>query len=186
MKYTLDDLKFWGIKSPEKFIEHINRYSQEFKINTPTRILCFWANVLHESANLFYMREISSGVQYEGRKDLGNINPGDGKKFAGRGILQITGRNNYTAFNNWYAKTYNTTKYNFVKNPELLETPQFAVLAAFWFWEENNLSEWADKNKFKEVCSIINTGGPNSKNINGMDDRLEKYKVINSWLKSLL
>ena len=68
MKYTLDDLKFWGIKSPEKFIEHINRYSQEFKINTPTRILCFWANVLHESANLFYMREISSGVQYEGRK----------------------------------------------------------------------------------------------------------------------
>lgn len=186
MKLTNEDLKSWGVKNPDKFLEYINEYSEEFKVNTPNRMLCFWANVLHESANLFYMRELASGAQYEGRKDLGNTKPGDGRKFAGRGILQVTGRFNYNSFTEYCKHKYKGFQYNFVTNPELLETPRFAVLAAFWFWERNSLEVWADAGKFKEVCAIINTGKPHSLNINGWDKRLEKYKVINDWLKKLI
>jgi putative chitinase len=188
MKLTESDLKYMGIKPKEikLYLPYLNQYLTEFRINTPDRILCFLANVFHESANLFYVKEIASGVAYEGRKDLGNTKPGDGVKFKGRSAIQITGRFNYNSFTEWCKKRYKDFKHDFVKNPELLETPEFAILGAFWFWERNGLEVWADAGKFKEVCAIINTGSPNSLRINGMEDRLKKYKIINNWLKTLL
>ena len=185
MNITVSDLRAWGAVTPEKFLPYINKYSNRFSINTPKRILCFWANVLHESGDLKFTKEISSGVQYEGRKDLGNVNTGDGAKYKGRGLLQLTGRRNYTAFSSWYKLVFKED-INFVDNPEYLEQPEYAVLSAFWFWESNRLDKWADEGKFREVCSIINTGRPNSFTINGFDDRIEKFKKINDWLKSII
>src|SRR5688500_5004575 len=77
------------------YAPHINEAMREFGISTPLRQAAFVAQVCHESGSLRYAREIADGSAYEGRADLGNIKPGDGPRFRGRGLLQITGRANY-------------------------------------------------------------------------------------------
>ena len=69
----------------------------EYGIDTPARQAGFLAQIAHESGSLVYVEEIASGAAYEGRADLGNTEPGDGERYKGRGILQITGRANYRA-----------------------------------------------------------------------------------------
>jgi len=83
---------------------------------------------------LNYNKEIASGAAYEYRKDLGNIYPGDGVKFKGRGLIQITGRSNYTAA----AKALGI---DCINHPELLEQPEWAVKSACWWWENKGLNE---------------------------------------------
>jgi putative chitinase len=85
--------------------------------------------VAHESANFAAVREFASGNLYEGRKDLGNIHPGDGAKFKGRGLIQITGRGNYR----WCSKDLLGNN-SLEDNPELLTTPMLAVQSACWYW----------------------------------------------------
>ena len=63
----------------------LNKYFSHYQINTPLRICAFLAQVGHESGQLRYAEEIASGAAYEGRKDLGNVHPGDGRKYKGRG-----------------------------------------------------------------------------------------------------
>jgi putative chitinase len=188
MKLSTSDLVAWGVSesNANKYISWINIYSDQFEVNTPDRILAFWSNVLHESGNFKYVKEIADGSQYEMRKDLGNTQPGDGKRFAGKSLAQITGRYNYTAFNLWCRKKFPNFTTNFVANPELLEEPKWAVLGAFWFWETNRLASYADKRMFKEVASIWNTGRTDSKKINGLEDRLLKQEKIEKWLTKLL
>lgn len=77
------------------FLVPINEAMNEFGINTPIRQAAFLAQIAHESGSLRYVREIASGEAYEGRVDLGNTEPGDGPRFRGRGLIQITGRSNY-------------------------------------------------------------------------------------------
>lgn len=184
MNLTSDDFKKLGIKNRDEYIPYFNKYLTQFKINTVDRLLAFFGNLLHESANLYYTKEIASGIAYENRKDLGNIFPGDGVKFAGRSFGQITGRSNYKAFTEWCKLNISNFKDNFEKNPELLEKGEYAVLGAFWFWKVNKLEQYADKKDYRNVCSIWNTGKINSKNINGWEDRLKKYELVKSLLKS--
>jgi len=120
----------------QKYIPYLNRYMPEYGIKTDKQIAAFFAQIGHESAHLNYSKEIASGAAYEGRKDLGNIYPGDGVKFKGRGLIQITGRSNYTAA----AKALGI---DCVNHPELLEQPEWAVKSACWWWANAGLNKIA-------------------------------------------
>ena len=78
-----------------KYLDFLNNAMARYDINTPKRISSFIAQLLHESGGFMYVKEIANGSAYEGRKDLGNTEVGDGVKFKGRGLIQLTGRANY-------------------------------------------------------------------------------------------
>src|SRR6187431_138745 len=78
-----------------KYLQPINTTIEKFNIDTPKRLAAFLAQLAHESGSFKYVRELADGRAYEGRKDLGNTQPGDGPKFKGRGLIQLTGRTNY-------------------------------------------------------------------------------------------
>lgn len=137
---------------------------REFDINTPARQASFLSQVGHESGQLRYVRELASGAAYEGRKDLGNTQPGDGERYRGRGLIQITGRANYTA-------SMMALDVDVVEHPELLETPVLACRSAAWFWKSHGLNELADAGDQVKVTRRINGG------TNGLADRLALFEV---------
>lgn len=146
----------------EKYLQYINEYAEQYEVNTPLRMSAFLAQIGHESGQLRYVQEIASGKAYEGRKDLGNVFFGDGVRYKGRGLIQITGRANYQSLSN-------DLGVDFINEPEKLQSPQYAVLSAFWFWDKKNLNKWADIPDFEKITRIINGG------LNGYKDRLELY-----------
>lgn len=107
----------------EKFYQPLVDTMERFQINTPKRQAAFIAQLAHESGSLKYVRELASGKAYEGRKDLGNTQPGDGVKFKGRGLIQLTGRANYQKASDYFNE-------DFINHPELIETPKYATLVA--------------------------------------------------------
>src|SRR5882762_2402858 len=80
------------------YLPFIQQAMAEFGITSYLREAAFLAQLAHESAELRFMEEIASGAAYEGRKDLGNTQPGDGTRYKGRGPIQLTGRANYKKF----------------------------------------------------------------------------------------
>ncbi len=150
----------------------MNKAMDRVEINTKARKAMFIAQVGHESMNLVYMQEIASGAAYEGRMDLGNTRPGDGKKFKGRGPIQLTGRNNYTAFAAW-------SGLDCVNHPELLEIPENGWLASAWFWMVNGLNKWADLGDIDGASDVINKGHKTKAigDANGFADRQARYKI---------
>lgn len=142
---------------------------REFDINTPARQASFLSQVGHESGQLRYVRELASGAAYEGRKDLGNTQPGDGERYRGRGLIQITGRANYTA-------AMMVLDVDIVEHPELLETPVLACRSAAWFWKSHGLNELADAGDQVKVTRRINGG------TNGLADRLALFEVAKKVL----
>lgn len=150
----------------DKFINPLNVTLEKFQINTPVRIAMFLAQLAHESGSFKYVEEIATGEAYEGRGDLGNVLPGDGVKFKGRGLIQITGRTNY-------GKLSTALSYDFIGNPEALELPGPASMSTGWFWKSRGLNEIADANSldaFKKVTKKINGG------FNGLADRLAHWE----------
>jgi putative chitinase len=145
----------------------------KYQINTPQRMAAFIAQVGHESGQLRYVREIwgptPAQARYEGRADLGNTVPGDGFKFRGRGLIQITGRSNYAACGE-------ALSLDLINNPEFLEQPQYACLSAAWFWSSRGLSSLADAGKFETITRRINGG------INGQADRMKLWSKSTSVL----
>jgi putative chitinase len=150
-----------------KYIDFIDEVLASYDINTPVRIASFLAQVGHESGGLRYTKEIwgptPAQAGYEGRKDLGNIEVGDGKKFMGRGLLQTTGRANYT-------KASKVMGLDLLNHPELLEEPKNALKSACEFWKEHKLNEIADSGDFKLLTKRINGG------YNGLTERMSLYK----------
>lgn len=132
------------------------------QINTPARAAAFLAQVGHESGQLRYLREIwgptPAQTRYEGRTDLGNTQPGDGKRFLGRGLIQITGRAHYAACGA-------ALGVDLIAQPELLEKPEYAAGSAAWFWLQNSLNRFADRGDFVGLTRAINGG------TNGITDR---------------
>ncbi len=146
------------------FLECLNHAMTEFGIDTLLRQACFLAQIAHESGSLRYTREIADGSAYEGRKDLGNTHVGDGKRFLGRGLLQITGRANTELCLISLGRKESDTEY--------LETPMGASRSAAWFWKLKGLNELADQGSFGTITKMINGG------FNGLDDRLRHYVRI--------
>lgn len=144
-----------------KYLPYINKYLDEFEINTPLR-LCHWlAQVLHESGEFKYTQELASGKAYEGRKDLGNTSSGDGMKYKGRGLIQITGKANYEAYKKYCG-------FDVVSNPSLLELPLGAVRSSMWFFSVyKGLNKYADKDDVVTITKKINGG------LNGFAQRKE-------------
>lgn len=137
-------------------------------LETPLRLVHFMAQLVHESGSFRYMEEIASGQAYEGRADLGNTQPGDGKRYKGRGPIQLTGRTNYRAYGR-------AAGIDFERHPELVAIPSIGLKVACMFWENKGLNQLADADDVRAITKRINGG------LNGFDDRkahLEKMKAL--------
>ncbi len=133
-------------------------------LNTDLRMLHFIAQACHETMGLALSEEQASGDAYEGRRDLGNTQAGDGRRYKGRGLFQLTGRANY--------QSYGTALgLDLVGHPELAADPVTSLRIACEFWNRNNLSPFADADDVLAISKIINTGHNGSVTPNGLQDR---------------
>lgn len=130
-------------------------------IDTPLRQSHFLAQVGHESDELRHTEEIASGDAYEGRLDLGNTVPGDGRKFKGRGLIQLTGRANYAA----YGDAIGVNLVDGDNYTQLATDPDLAADVACWFWQTHGLNALADQDDVITITRRINGG------VNGLADR---------------
>lgn len=134
----------------------------ENEINTPLRRVHFLAQIGHESKELIYSEEIASGRAYEGRRDLGNTQPGDGVRFKGRGLIQITGRENYGKYGRARGRDFTSST---AAAQQLATDPALAVDASCWYWNAHNLNRLADRDDVLAITKVINGG------TNGLADR---------------
>ena len=153
-----------------RYYKHLITTMETRSINTPLRRAHFLAQLGHESGSLKYNEEIASGTAYEGRKDLGNTEKGDGARFKGRGLIQLTGRGNYQAYGKSIGRDLTVDG-----NWTLVATdPQLAVDVAGWYWETRGLNAWADADKVEKITRMINGG------LNGLADR-KAYLARAKW-----
>jgi putative chitinase len=145
------------------YTEAFNKICPEFGIATPERLACFLGQIAVESGELKYTKELASiynkkdpkdanepiGTLYEGRKTLGNNQKGDGPKFIGRGILQLTGRANYAD----YGKKLGI---DLVNNPELACDPIIATKIACQYFKDRGLIELSDKMDIDTITLKVN------------------------------
>lgn len=143
------------------YLDPLNDSMAEFAIDNPDRMAAFLAQLAHESGSLKYVEELASGEAYEGRKDLGNTERGDGRRFKGRGLIQITGRANYLECSK---ALFGDDR--LIHHPEVLEEPENAARSAAWYWNRHGLNTLADQQAFRTITRKINGG------LNGLDDRL--------------
>jgi putative chitinase len=135
----------------------------DFDINTPRRAAMFIAQIAHESGGFIYREELASGGDYEWRRDLGNTQRGDGRRFKGRTYIQITGRTNY-------ATVSRALGVDFMAHPERLAQQKYAARGAAWWWKTHGCNQLADSGDFLAVTRRINGG------TNGLADRKRYYR----------
>ena len=150
------------------YVPHLNAAMREFSIDNPLREAAFLAQIAHESGELRYVRELASGEAYDtGRlaAKLGNTpeDDDDGRRYKGRGLIQITGTDNYRACGA-------ALGVDILAAPELLEGVVLACRSAAWFWRGHGLNELADKGDFLLITKRINGG------TNGYAERLRYYE----------
>lgn len=159
------------------FLPYINAAMEEFSIDTPARQAAFLAQIAHESGALVYTREIASGAAYDNRADLGNTRPEaidialtnnttPGRFYKGRGLIQVTGFDNYCAC----SRGLFNDEVTLAHNPVLLERKEFAARSAAWFWWSRGLNVLADAGLFEKITRRINGG------LNGQAVRLAYFK----------
>ncbi len=144
----------------QAYLPSLNRAMAEFKINTPERQAAFLAQLAQESGELKYFEELASGRAYEGRRDLGNTQPGDGMRFKGRGPIQLTGRANYRSAGA-------ALGIDLERNPTRASDPDVGFRVAGWYWNSRNLNSFADSRNFDAITYRIN-GGYNGKSVRDM------------------
>lgn len=165
LKVVMPQAKMSSIR---KYLPWLNEWMPKYGITTLERVRHFLSQVAHESAQFLYCEEIASGKAYDtGRlaARLGNTpeQDGDGQKYKGRGLIQITGASNYKSITkDWGVDVFN--------DPELLETPENAVRSACWFWWKNGLNKRADGGIGVKGITVIVNGGTN-----GLKERIEFY-----------
>ena len=143
------------------FVSPLNTAMAHRQIDTPKRQAAFLAQIGHESGQLQYVRELGSD-QYLSKYDTGTLAArlgntpeadGDGQRYRGRGLIQITGRSNYRQCS---LGLFGDER--LLELPQLLEQPQWAAESAAWFWEQNGLNELADRDQFNTITRRINGG----------------------------
>jgi predicted chitinase len=147
-----------GADKARQYLPFLNQAMAEQGITTEPRKEMFLAQLAHESGGLRYMEEIASGAAYEGRRDLGNTQPGDGRRYKGRGPIQLTGRANYR-------EVGRALGLDLEGNPQLAASPAVGFRIAAYFWKSRGLNALADSGNFREVTRRINGG------YNGLADR---------------
>jgi putative chitinase len=153
---TLEQFQQITTAKPDRvnlFYPYLSKYMQLFGISGRLREAAFLGQVLWESGQLRYTKEIASGNEYDTRTDLGNTSQidGDGAKYKGRGLIQITGTSNYKEISTIFGE-------DFINHPELLETPRFACKSAAWWFNHHGLNELADQQNFNRITKIVNGG----------------------------
>jgi putative chitinase len=142
------------------------------ELNTVMRKAAFIAQVGHESDEFRAREEYASGEAYEGRRNLGNTQKGDGVKYKGRGYIQLTGRANYTTFNKWYQQI-DPEAPDLVTYPHLIaQDPELSMWATVYYWETRKLNRYADRGMFETLTRRING------RLNGYAHRLEIFEKI--------
>lgn len=199
MELTLQQLKQLLPKNPyvDHWHQALEQLLPDYEINTPQRIAAFVAQCSHESAgftalkeNLNYKaatlrkifpkyfptddlanayanmpnkQEAIANRVYASRMGNGDEHSGDGYRYCGRGLIQLTGKSNYQAF-------ADSLEMNVEDVPEYLATFEGAAQSACWFWESNNLNQWADKGDILTLTKRINGGTI------GLEDRIKHYE----------
>jgi putative chitinase len=169
----------------QKYTPILNDAMQEFGIDTPFRRNMFLAQVAHESNELRWLLERPpKGIppqeyfkRYDNRKDLGNIEPGDGLRYRGRGVIQITGRQNYK-------QVGEGLNLDLVDKPWLLEDPVNAIRASAFWWKKNGLNIHADKYPYDILGASVRVNGINAKNRlpNHLQERKKRFVRISKIL----
>ena len=196
MELTLDQLKQVIPKNQYVGYWHhaLAQLLPQYEINTPDRIAAFLAQCAHESGGFVFIKEnlnykwqslrkvfpkyfptdalaqqyekqpqkIANRV-YASRMGNGPEESGDGWRFCGRGLIQVTGRDNYS----WFAASLQISP---EEASEYMETFEGAAQSACWFWESNNLNQWADKKDILTLTKRINGGTI------GLEDRKKHYE----------
>jgi putative chitinase len=153
-----------------QYLPFLLQAMMEFEINTPLRVAAFLAQVAHESGEFRWMEEIWGPTAAQRRyepvtnksQDLGNTGLGDGKRFKGRGPIQITGRANYKRYGD-------ALGIDLIADPTCAAKPEVGFRIAGLYWKRNGLNELADKEWFKTITKRINGG------FNGLEERTRYY-----------
>jgi putative chitinase len=181
-----------------KWLEPLLETFEKYEINTPKRQACFLGQCMHESGGFKFLKEnlnysakglvatwpsrfpneeyaeeyarkperIANKV-YSGR--MGNTEDGDGAKYIGRGLIQLTGKDNYKAVTEALGE-------DLLANPQLLEEPRYAALSAGWFWNKKGLNALADASDIETMTKRINGGSI------GIADRKAKIEMVSKYL----
>ncbi|MDO9402029.1 MAG: glycoside hydrolase family 19 protein [Polaromonas sp.] len=162
----------------------LNDAMRLYGIDTPARKAMFLANIGHETGGLKWLKEIwgptPAQSRYEGRADLGNTQPGDGRRFAGHGMLQTTGRFNHAAVRDRLRKRFpDMSVPDFEVEPERLADPEWASLSAADYIAMKDCNRFADSGDFDGYCDTINRGRKTAADgdSNGYADRLKLFKI---------
>lgn len=160
--------------SRERYAELLGPYNDAMlaaDCTTIPRAAMFAAQIGHESGGMRYTEEIADGSAYEGRRDLGNTQPGDGRRYKGRGPIQVTGRANYSTLSKWaHARGVVDSPTKFVDEPHLLAEPRFGFLGAVWYWTSARpMNTYADRRDLEAATRAVNGG------TNGLADRRKFY-----------
>ncbi len=168
-----EDIKLYFPQSDDNIIEHmvemIPEFDTRFHIHAGLRLQHFFAQCAEESAGFRTTVEYASGREYEGRRDLGNNEPGDGERYKGRGLIQLTGRANYHG----YGKMLGV---DLEGNPFQVADWPLAGLVAGQYWLANGLNVLADGDELTHITRIINGG------TNGLQERLRCLGIFKKLL----
>jgi putative chitinase len=177
-----------------KWFEPLQETFEKYQINTPKRQACFIGQCMHESGGFKFLKEnlnysakalmatwpsrfpdMDTAEKYERQPEkiankvysgrMGNTEDGDGAKYIGRGLIQLTGKDNYKAFGEAIGE-------DLVSNPQLVEQPRYAALSAGWFWNKRGLNTLADVMDVETMSRRINGGTI------GMADRIAKINKV--------
>lgn len=171
-----------GLDVYAKYLPFFSQFLRRTKCTNNNRIANATAQLRHESGGFKYFRELWGPTPDQLNYDnmMGN-RPGEGRKFLGRGPLQVTGRENYTQLSQWaHAKGYVPQLDYFLVHPEALETPEFGFLGAEWYWEKVSprMNELADAGDIERTSKLINMPAwvdRTDKRANGIDARIQYY-----------